>query len=520
VLLTLEAPAAEVTALATRALTLTPTSDGSLVGPVPSSPQPDAELTVRIEPDGDARSRVSIAAAGGGRIPWFGWFFGPILHRDRNQAARYAGEAITAAVAGDPEPGPRKSSPLLPPVPFSPEAIGLLATVCALAALTNFGGALFGQLADPITDSFGASNRELGVALAVSRAGALVALVTSALADRQGRRRLLLFAFGGVCMANAVSAVAPSFEVFTAAQLMARAFVNAALVVGAIAVIEEAPEKGRAFSVAMLALAAGAGFAVTVALLPFADLSSSAWRGIFAVSALTIVFLPRLARALRESRRYEQLAARTNARGRVRDVFGRIYGFRFFLLAAAAFLTNVFSAPSSQLTNRYLTDEHGYSNTLIATFRTVTNGLPGLIGIVIAGRLAETRGRKPVGIIALAVGSLFEIGFFLGGGAVLWFTSMVAIVAAACSGLALGTLGTELFPTEVRGTSNGLLIVCGVAGSATGLLLATNLDDTLGGLGPAIALCGIAPLVAAAFVVPFLPEAASRKLDDVSPSEV
>jgi hypothetical protein len=97
---------------------------------------------------------------------------------------------------------------------------------------------------------------------------------------------------------------------------------------------------------------------------------------------------------------------------------------------------------------------------------------------------------------------------------------MVAIVAAACSGLALGTLGTELFPTEVRGTSNGLLIVCGVAGSATGLLLATNLDDTLGGLGPAIALCGIAPLVAAAFVVPFLPEAASRKLDDVSPSEV
>ena len=58
-----------------------------------------------------------------------------------------------------------------------------------------------------------------------------------------------------------------------------------------------------------------------------------------------------------------------------------------------------------------------------------------------------------------------------------------------------------------------------MAGSAVGLVLATQFKDVVGGLGPAIALCGIASLIAAVFVVPRLPETADRRLDDVSPSE-
>ena len=51
--------------------------------------------------------------------------------------------------------------------------------------------------------------------------------------------------------------------------------------------------------------------------------------------------------------------------------------------------------------------------------------------------------------------------------------------------LALGTLDTELFPTEVRGTSNGFLLVCGVVGSAVGLLRGDQLKRRVGGLGTA-----------------------------------
>ena len=62
---------------------------------------------------------------------------------------------------------------------------------------------------------------------------------------------------------------------------------NAVLVVGGIAVVEEAPEGARAFAVAMLGLAGGAGFALSVILLPAADLGPEAWRVAFGVSALT-----------------------------------------------------------------------------------------------------------------------------------------------------------------------------------------------------------------------------------------
>jgi MFS family permease len=185
-----------------------------------------------------------------------------------------------------------------------------------------------------------------------------------------------------------------------------------------------------------------------------------------------------------------------------------------------AFLANVFSAPSSQLTNRYLTHTHHFSNASVAAFRTVTAGLPGFLGIVVAGRLAETRGRRPVSVVGLVVASVFQMAFFVTSGSLLWITATIAIVAAASAALTISALDAELFPTEARGTTNGVLLVCGVAGSAAGLLIATTLEGPVGGLGPAIALCGVASLLAALVFLPRLPETATQPLDDISPSEV
>jgi MFS family permease len=295
--------------------------------------------------------------------------------------------------------------------------------------------------------------------------------------------------------------------------------VNAIVVVGGIAAVEDAPDGARAFSAMMLGLAAGAGFAISVLLLPVADVATDAWRILFAVSAVSILLLPFVLRAMPETRRFSQLTAR-GARPRVSELVGRSYGPRFALLAALAFLTQVFSAPSAQLTNTFLHDERGFSNSAVALFRGVTNGVPGLIGLVLGGRLAETRGRRPVAVVALTVATAIQVVFFLSSGLALWVTSTFAIIFTGAATLAVGTLDAELFPTEVRGTSNSLLLVCGVAGSVVGLLLAGFLADPLGGLGRSIALCGIAPFVAAIFLAPKLPETVGRGLDDVSPSEV
>src|SRR2546429_911689 len=109
--------------------------------------------------------------------------------------------------------------------------------------------------------------------------------------------------------------------------------------------------------------------------------------------------------------------------------------------------------------------------------------------------------------------------FSVGGGRVLGSGPAGWITAASAGGIALGTLGTELFPTETRSTSNGLLGVIGVLGSALGFVITGLLAHPQGELGRAIALCGIGSLAAAILLVPRLPESVALRLDDLSPTK-
>jgi predicted MFS family arabinose efflux permease len=483
---------------------------------------PSGPVRTRVElapSGGDRRTRVTVTAEADGSVPFFAWFVRPALAVAMRRELRHARATLTAAAAGRPPPGPRRRSLLVPPTEFDDAQRRLLGAVSFAAALASFGSALFGQQLDSLASSFDVSNDDLGVALAVTRLGVLAALVAAAVADRRGRRQVILAALCVVAVGNAVAALAPSLVVFTSAQVLVRAAVQAVLVVGGIAVVEEAPDRARAFSIAMLALASGAGFAVAVMLLPLSDFGSELWRVPFALSGLSIVAVPAVGRQLRETRRYRAVAARTIRRGRIGEVLDATYRRRFLLLAALGFLTNVFSAPSAQFTNRYLLDERGFSNAGVAAFRGVTAGVPGFFGILLGGYLAEARGRRPVAVLAITVSTLCTMVFFLADGPLLWVMATVAIVAAAPATLAVGTMDAELFPTEARGTSNAGLLAAYVSGSVVGLLLAGSLADPLGGLGRAVALCGVAPLLAAAFLVWRLPEPSGRRLEDVSPSE-
>ena len=451
-------------------------------------------------------------------VPYFGWFVGPIFRSASRRAVAWAERALRAAEAGESLPPPPKRPSLAPPAPFSGPQAMLLAVVCAITAAATYGSSLLSQNVDYVGDSFGASDRALGTALAISRAGVFIALVAAALADRKGRRTLMLVSVGGICLANAIAAAAPDLAVFTVGQTLMRGFANTALIVAGIAAIEEAPDGARAYSMALLGLAGGFGYACGVVLLPLADLGQEAWRISFALSAATILFLPGMGRRLAETTRYAGLAARDAKRGQLGEVFDPSYGGRFWVLVVTSFLFAIFSAPSSQFTNKYLADARGFSGLDITVFRAITQGFPGVVGIVIGGRLAETRGRRPVAAFALFAGTAFQMVFFLYGSAVLWLSSSAAIILGGIAAPALGAFNGEMFPTEIRGTANAFLLVAGVLGSAVGLIASGSLSDRIG-LGDALALTGIASL-AASLLFLRLPETADKPLDEVSPSGV
>jgi MFS family permease len=413
-----------------------------------------------------------------------------------------------------------------PPTPFSYAEASHLATVSTAAALSAFGGSLLTQDLDFIGDSFGASDRTLGIALAVVRVGVVVAVLAGILADRAGRRRVFLACTVGAGVLSGVSALAPNLIVFMAIQVVGRGLYTACLSLSTILVIEGAPERARAWSAGILSLAAGTGYAVGLVLLPIGDLGGEAWRVHYVLAAGALVLVPGIARRLRETPRFVRVSVHEQevhpnrpATATVRRVVDRRYGRRFVLLAVLVYALQVFTAPAAQFANRYLRNERDFSGFDITVFRGVTAGVTGLLGVLIGSRIAETRGRRPVAVVCTVLTIATTMWFYLAGGVSLWVANTVGTVVGGMAVPAMASFGAEMFPTDARGTASGLLLVVGVLGSATGLILAGALRDPLDSLGQSIALLGFLPLVAVVVLLPRLPEGSGRRLDDLSPVE-
>lgn len=452
-------------------------------------------------------------------IPFWRGLVGRFVKGSVEKGLEHMAEVIAARATGIPEPKTPRRPVWAPPDRIAPERASSIATVCVVLALTAYGGSLLTQTNDYVARTFGASDSDLSVVLALTRAGTLIGLIGSVLSDRRGRRLILIASTAALLLSSFLSTFAPNLALLTVLQVISRGCVNLAAVVGFISITEEASEGGRAYMLALAAVAGGAGFALGAVLLPVADIRPEAWRVLFALNALGLLLLPRISRNLPETQRYAEMAGRI-AGARAREIVDATYGRRFIVVALTGFLINVFAAPTSQFMNRYLAEEHGYSGLGILILRFFTQGAPALVGVWIGGRVAESSGRKPVAARATILTAVTTALFFLTNGPLLWPTLLLSTVTGALSGPSLAAFNTELFPTEVRGRAGGYLLVIAVAGSVAGLLLAGGLAEPMGSLGAAVALTAIAPLFVALLLVPLLPEARGRLLDEVSPPEV
>jgi len=474
---------------------------------------------VAVVARGDEGAILELRAHYDFAIPYFGWLYRPLVRSAVRRSLEHIADVMEARALGRPEPAPPRRPVWLTRDRMTARQAANIATIAVILIVAGYGGGLFTQTVDFVAKSFHATDADLGVALAITRAGTLVGIVGSVLADRRGRRRIMLASIVGVCAASALTALASNLAVFTTLQIFVRGFVQLATVVGCIAITEEAPEGSRAFLLAIAGMAAGAGFALGAGLLPFADLAPWAWRLMFAVAGLGLLALPGLRRRLIETGRYTAMADRA-AGASAGELVDAVYGGRFALVAAVIFLLGFFGTPSLQFTNRYLQDVRGFSGLGIFWLRAVTQALPSFAAIVVGGRLAESSGRKPIASRSLIVLAIASTAFFLWSGAGLWLGMLVATIAGAMSGPAITAFNTELFPTEVRGRASAALLVAGVAGSVAGLLLVGYLAEPLGDVGRAVAVTCVVPLVVALFLIPRLPEGRGRVLDELSPPEV
>ncbi|MEM8707774.1 MAG: MFS transporter [Actinomycetota bacterium] len=402
-----------------------------------------------------------------------------------------------------------------PPDRLSTHTASVLGLLCAVQIVDGYLGTVLTQTLSFAIDEFGRGNTAQGVVFGVVRFGVLVTLVMSVLADRRGRRPLLLFTGVSSCVLTFLGGLSPNLVALGGSQLLARGLSTALGILVAIMAVEEMPARSRAWAASVLTMSAGLGSGMAVWVLPLADTSERGWRAIYLLAAIGVVVIVWAWRRLPETQRFaehvDDVVERSDADRERRRI-------RFGLLGGSLLLLALFAAPASGFHNEFLRDERGFSGGDITIFTLVTATPIGL-GVLVGGRLSETWGRRKTAALGIVTGTIGTILSFVFAGPAMWAAKLAGNVIGAIGVPALAVYGPELFGTQDRGRANALIVTAGVIGSAIGLVSVGWLSDRWDTIAPAIALLGIGPLLVALLVLTRFPETAGAELEELNPED-
>ena len=448
------------------------------------------ERTVIADPGGRQLVETTSYAM---TIPWFNWLFRwpvkRVLARNGSHRAWWA------------PPDRLDATQLL--------VVGLLAAASMSAAFVN---TLFTQTVNFAADDFGISDTGIGIAGAVVRAGILIALPAAVIADRIGRRRVIVAVAWLGPLLSLLGAFAPNFVILVATQTLARPMgIALAFLVGVVA-SEEMPRNSRAYAVSILAMAAGFGAGVAVLSLRFADIGESGWRYVYLVAAVWCIVALDLTRRLPETRRFAVAHIERTSRA------PRFNLRRLALIASVAFIGNIFIAPASFFQNRYLADVRDFSGGMIGLF-SIAVGTPASLGLILGGRVADTSGRRRLIAFTLPLGTAAIVAAFAVGGPPLWAFSLIGGILSSAAYPALAVYRTELFPTGNRSRAAGLITAAALVGGIGGLLATGWLLDAGWSYGQVMGVLGLCQLAVTVIVVVAYPETAHLELEALNPED-
>jgi len=405
-----------------------------------------------------------------------------------------------------------------PPATLDSAAWSALGAIVALAVVMGYLSTLITQTLTFSSQEFHASRTAQAGAFAVVRADMVLAFALTALADRVGRRTVALRAAAAGCLLTTLGAGAPSLGWLAASQLVARGAVTAVTILLAVLAAEVMPSRGRAMALALIAAASGIGAGLCVAALPLAGTGRGGWRALYAAGLLGLPLVAAAARHLEESARFRthHEVALTHPERVARTPLSRS---RLVLLAGAALLYQVFVTPATMFLNDYLRRERHFSASRLSLFALITV-TPGVIGLLLGGRLADARGRRMIAVAGLLTSAVTVSWVYGHSGWTMWVAAACGYAVGTAVIPALGVYGPELFGTGLRGTANGMITGIGRVGGIAGLLAAGAVADAGGHFSPAIVGLALGPTALAGLVLLAFPETAGRELEELNPEDV
>ena len=376
----------------------------------------------------------------------------------------------------------------------------------------------FGQVTHGATfaDQAGLSGTELGIGLAIIRLAALGGLPVVGVADRFGRRRMLLITVAAGLALTALAAASPTYWWFVIIFACGRPLLSATNGLAQVDVAEETASSDRAKAVALVAAGYGLG-AGAIAIVHSLASSALGFRGVFALALVPLALLPLLRRWLAEPDRFAVAAAGPKHPIPVLGAVARPFRARLTVIAALAFAVSVITGPANSFIFLFAQNFLHLSGVVTAGM-VVGAGVSGLAGLLAGRWLADRVGRRLTGAFAMVAMALLAVLAYSGSAPALVIGYILEVFAASVFGPAIGSMTTELFPTAVRASVVGWSLAIGVLGAVVGLIV----FGVVARSGQPFALAGLLtflPMTPLMGLFWLLPETRGREPEDLWPDQ-
>jgi len=360
------------------------------------------------------------------------------------------------------------------------------------------------SIASPwIASSFHLSESALAQVFAWLALASVGSLVLARMADRVGRRRILICSAALMPPFAFAAATATSLIAFISFMVCLNMFLGASLASSVVMLAEILPVGRRADGQSWGGLAATLGAGLCVVLMPVLQWFGLSWRWLLVIPITVVAIFPLLL-TIPETAQWQKASNRIATRpARFRDVFGPLFLRRSVTIIVSGLILAFANEGITTYAYFHAISDVRLSAVLTSAFTIVGGGI-GMLGFPLGAWSAERFGRVPTIAAFEAMTAVSALGYYwgpphdfvhpalwLGITFLLWYAAINAVQVASYAAV------TELFPASLRGTMMGWFALVTAIGAPAAEATIASLAQRAGGIAAISGWLGLLGLLSA-----------------------